>query len=392
MRILYHHRTLGDGAEGIHISEMVDALRRRGHEVQLAGPVSEPDTQLARRRSPWSRLSALLPDAAYELAEIAYNSVARTTLGRHVRRFRPDLIYDRYNTYSTAAIATGRAHGIPVLLEVNTIALERQTYEHHRLRMPALANRYERSICAGASHVFAVSTPLAHFLAVERGVDRRDLTVLPNGANPETFKPGASPRPAALTGVASQRIVIGFVGILRPWHGVDLFLQACVTLVQRGHDVHVLIVGDGPMEGALRRLASSAQIAERVTFTGRVAHRTVKDYVAAMDVAVSARATFYASPMKIIEYMAMARPVVAPAMTNIRDLIDDGENGLLFEPENTADLARKLEDLIVAPARRVELGRAARQKVEQLLNWDHNARIVEGVGQQLLRARRTQDG
>jgi len=383
LRILYHHRTLGDGAEGIHIREMVDALRRLGHEVRLVGPAGESNTQAARQRSRWSRVAAVLPDAAYEVAEIAYNGVARATLGREVRHFNPDIIYDRYNTYSTAAVSIGRAHGIPALIEVNTIAFERQTYEHHRLRMPSLANRYERSICAAASHVFAVSTPLARFLETKRGVETARLTVLPNGANPRTFNPDASRRLPEIAAAAASRIVIGLVGILRPWHGVDMFLQACMELMNRGRDVHVLIVGDGPMEPELRRLVAQARIADRVTFTGRVAHQAVKDCIASMDIAVSARATFYASPMKIVEYMAMGRAVVAPAMENIRDLIDDGRNGLLFEPERTDDLARRLEELIVAPARRIELGHAARRKVEEVLNWDRNARIVETIGRKL---------
>jgi glycosyltransferase involved in cell wall biosynthesis len=103
-----------------------------------------------------------------------------------------------------------------------------------------------------------------------------------------------------------------------------------------------------------------------------------------MDIAVSPRATFYASPMKILEYMAMGKAVVAPAMENIRDLIDDGRTGLLFVADDAADLAARLEELIQSPARRGALGAAARREVERARNWDANARIVAGKAEELL--------
>lgn len=384
MRILYHHRTLGDGAEGIHIVEMVKALRRLGCEVRVVGPVSEPQPQLVRQHSRWSAVARLIPEPAYELAEIGYNVLARRALARELRNFRPHVIYDRYNVYSTAAVAVARTDRVPVLLEVNTIAYERTAYEHHRLRMPALAARYERWICNTADHVFAVSTPLARVLIDQRHVDASHITVLPNAADPETFHPSVSPADVRARLNLGNRIVVGFVGILRPWHGVDMFVDAIVTLRQHGRDVHGLIVGDGPMEETLRRRCGEAGIADRVTFTGRVSHEDVRHYIAAMDVAISPRATFYASPMKILEYMAMGKAVVAPAMQNIRDLIDDGRTGLLFATDDREDLVRRVEELILSPARRQGLGAAARREVEESRNWDANARIVARRAEQLL--------
>jgi glycosyltransferase involved in cell wall biosynthesis len=389
LRILYHHRTLADGAEGIHIREMVRALRRLDHKVHVAGLVGEPHEEVSRRSSRWARVARLVPAVAYECAEIGSNVVSRASLMRAVRRFRPDVIYDRYNVYSTAAIAVGLAHQVPVLLEVNTIAYERIAYEHHQLRMPAVASRYEQWICRAAAHVFAVSTPLGRVLVDGCGVDPARLTVLPNGADPVTFRPDVSGVQTRRRLGIGGRVVLGFVGILRPWHGLDLLLEAVVALLARRHDVHALIVGDGPLEAQLRRLAVESCIADRVTFTGRLPHETVRDYVAAMDIAVSPRATFYASPMKILEYMAMGKPVVAPAMDNIRDLIDDGRTGLLFEPDDSRDLVSRIEELIASPERRQAIGVAARRDIEQRLNWSANARVVTATAERLVSERQT---
>lgn len=385
LRILYHHRTLADGAEGVHIREMVRALRRLGHDLRIAALVGEPAEDRPRQESRWGQVSRLLPAAAYELAEIGYNVVGRRALDRAAREFKPDFIYDRYNSFSTPALHVARAHGVPLILEVNApVAYERTAYENKRLWMANLAVRYERHICTSADHVFVVSTPLGRFLINERGVDRHRLTVLPNGANAETFRPEVSGSPVRAALGLGERIVIGFVGILRPWHGVDMLIDALPTLRSRGHDLHLLIVGDGPIEGELQARAEALGVRDRVTFTGRLAHQKVRDHVAAMDVAVSPKATFYASPMKILEYMALAKPVIGPAMDNIRDLIDDGRTGILFEPDDAAALTARLDALLASPERRLSIGLAARHEIERRLNWDRNAAMVVDRAGELL--------
>ena len=390
MKILYHHRTLADGAEGIHIREMVAAFRALGHEVRVAALVGEPRGSSPVRKSRWTGVSHLLPASLYEFAEIGYNAIGRASLARAIREFQPDAVYDRYNSYSTAAITAARAGRVPVVLEVNApVAYERVAYENKPLRMAGLAVRYERWICSSADHVFAVSSPLARFLVNERSVPQHRVTVLPNGANPATFQPARDDAPFRERLGLSGRVVAGFVGILRPWHGLDLLVEATRLLAPRYPDLHLLIVGDGPIELELRRAVDAAGLRDRVAFTGRVAHADIAHYVGAMDFAVSPKATFYASPMKILEYMAVGKAVIAPAMDNIRDLLSDGRTGLLFEPDNAADLARTMEEAIRSEERRRSIGEAARRAIEQRLNWEHNAREVVETVERLLTRRGT---
>src|SRR5688572_18242056 len=191
MRILYHHRTMADGAEGIHIREMVLALRGLGHDVAgvaLAGDPTEPN---AANSSGVDRLRRLIPAFAYEVAELGYNVLGYRRIARAIRMFRPDVIYDRYNSYSTAAVRAARRTGLPLLLEVNApVAYERSVYEHLELRLPRLARRYERKIFEGADRIFVVSTPLKRHLVETIGIEARKILVLPNGADPNVFIPG----------------------------------------------------------------------------------------------------------------------------------------------------------------------------------------------------------
>ncbi|MGH9361115.1 MAG: glycosyltransferase family 4 protein, partial [Thermoanaerobaculia bacterium] len=189
MRILYHHRTLGDGAEGIHVKEMVNAFRRLGHEVKVAALIGEATDSSSRKQRRWTRLARLMPGFVYELGELAYNLKGYATLGRELQAFRPDFIYDRYVSYNYSAVGLGRKHRVPVILEVNSpYSSQRQTFDE-KVYFKGLIRRFERRICRDASRVIVVSTPLKSFLA-SIGVPAERIVVMPNGVDPEAFHPG----------------------------------------------------------------------------------------------------------------------------------------------------------------------------------------------------------
>jgi glycosyltransferase involved in cell wall biosynthesis len=178
----------------------------------------------------------------------------------------------------------------------------------------------------------------------------------------------------------ADNMVVGFCGVLRPWHGVEMLVEAVAGYLP--DHAHVLLIGDGPSANAVMELARALGLEDRVHVTGRIPHSEMAAHLAACDITVSPRATFYASPMKIVEYMAAGRAVVAPRMRNIEDLVDDGRTGLLFEPESVKSLGEVLARLAAEPGLRNSLARSARQQVEARLDWRKNAeRIVEIAGE-----------
>lgn len=389
LRILYHHRTLGDGAEGIHIRAVVDAWRESGHEVEVAaliGPENDPNAPSAAAER-WARVKRRIPRALYEWCEIGYNAVGLTRILRAGRRFRPGLIYGRYVAFDASAVIAARLLGVPVVVEANApLAFERARYE--TLRHPRLARWFERRILSAADLVVAVSTPLRrHF---ERtGVPAAKIRVLPNGADPRRFRPEIDGTEVRRQHGLEGAVVVGFSGSLRDWHGVDLLLEAVARAAARAPALKALIVGDGPLREDLEREARDPRLAGRVAFAGRVAHDAMPAHLAAMDVPVSPRATFYASPMKVLEYMAMGRATVAPRMGNLEDLIEDGRDGLLFLPESVDDLAGALTRLALDGGLRRDLGRAAREKVVRERSWGAcAAKVLEWVGELPGRERR----
>jgi glycosyltransferase involved in cell wall biosynthesis len=374
MRILYHHRTLGDGAEGIHVSSMVAAFRELGHQVSVSALIGSQTNVATARTKLLTRVRRFVPRALYELMELGYSVVGARSLERAVRDFRPDVIYERYILFNYAGVRTARRAGIPLILEVNApLAHERAAYE--QLTFKGLARRSERDVCSRADLVVVVSTPLKQYL-VEQGVPAGRIVVIPNGADPTVFHPDDQARAAirARYGIPADALVIGFTGILRPWHGLDLLVRAAAALkAARGSEAYLLIVGDGPSRATIEQLAGELGIRDRLVITGRVPHGEIPRHVAAFDIGVSPHATFYASPMKVPEYMAAGIAVVAPRMPNLEDLVADGVTGLLFEAGNADALAAALQQLCADGRRRAAIARAARTAILEQRTWRHVA-------------------
>ena len=377
MRILYHHRTLGDGAEGIHIREMVKAFRALGHEVRVIGPTGEIQAQPSRKSRILERIKRMIPHALYELLELSYTGYCFLKTAQAIRSFKPDFIYDRYIIFNAGAVLAGRAFRVPVCLEVNApLAKERSIEPDERLVFQKLASWMEGWICANATETIVVSTPLKDYLE-SIGVPRGKCIVMANGVDPERFSP--RPRNEALLGelgIPAGALVVGFTGILRPWHGLELLIDAAASMVKRGRRIFLLIVGDGPYRSSLEGRIAELGISACVRITGRLPHEKVPEYVSLFDVAVSPRATFYASPMKVIEYMALGKPVVVPRTPNFLDIIDEGVNGVTFEDGSAAALEKALADLSDSPGACKDLGAKSRRKVESRLNWRWNATEV----------------
>jgi glycosyltransferase involved in cell wall biosynthesis len=284
-----------------------------------------------------------------------------------------DLVYKRHALLDLGVSAAARRASVPLVLEVNTAYSAPSVRRFEPIRLLRMATAAERHALRTATLVVAVSTPLATYL---RELAGRDLPVLvlPNGANPELFDPAIADAAGTRARYGLDgRFVVAWAGVLRDWHGVDVLIQALAPM----RDAHLLIIGDGPARARVEQLAKDQGLAERLTITGRVPHAAVPRHLAAADAAVAAAdRTGFASPMKVIEYMAMALPVVAPRLPNLGDIIEHDRTGLFFTDGDARDLNRCLDALKSAAGLRKRLGDAARAEVTTRLNWRRNAAAV----------------
>ncbi len=375
MKILYHHRTLAKDGQNVHIEELVGAFRRAGHRVRVVGPAAHQKSAFGSDNGAANWIRSKLPAAVGELLELGYSALAFYRLLKACRAFKPDVIYERYNLFLLSGAWLRWMTGLPLFLEVNApLAEERRLNTGLSLRR--LAGWCERAVWCAADVVLPVTHVLANHV-IEAGVDPRRIEVLPNGIDQKHFAAGtSSARVREAYGLAGK-VVIGFTGFLREWHGLPAIVEVVKELKAQGYALHFLVVGDGPGRRALEGAAKAAGIEDCITITGVVHRHDIPAHVAAFDIAVQPKATEYASPLKLFEYMALGRAIIAPDQSNLREILTHGENALLFAPDDTASLSQALSRLILDTPLRERVGAAAAQTVRDLdLTWDGNARKI----------------
>ncbi|WP_149537285.1 glycosyltransferase family 4 protein [Siccirubricoccus phaeus] len=372
MRILYSHRIQSRDGMSVHLDSLVAALRAEGHEVLVVGPAAYAEASFGGE----SRLTALvrrkLPGFAAELAELAYSIPAYFRLARAARAFRPEAVYERYNLFFLSGALLARRLQLPFLVEVNApLAEERARFGG--LALGALARWTERFVWRAADRALPVTEVLAGHLRAA-GVAPARILVVPNGIDLAEFPAPAPPAPKPV-------VTLGFVGFVRDWHGLDAVVRAIAGF--RGNvPLELLVVGEGPARPGLEKLAAELGIADRVRFTGLQGREAIPDLVAGFDIALQPAAVAYASPLKVFEYMAAGRAIVAPDQPNLREVLADGETALLFAPETPGAMWAAVERLARDPALRARLGAAARAAVlARDLTWAGNARRVAALFQ-----------
>ena len=379
MNILYHFRTQGTGAEGVHIAGIATAFERLGHRVIFSSPTGvDPRTTAGtnpfaekKRRSFFARLAAYAPAPVFELLEIAYNAVSYSRNRAALTRENCTLIYERHAFFLCATAFLAQRRRIPLVVEVNELAGDERVRADPWL-LP-LARLADRLIFRRASLIVAVSPHLQRRIAA-LGIAPEKILVLPNAVSAESLDTPNDGAPIRARHHCSDAVVIGFVGWFVPWHRLDNLLTQFAALATA--DTHLMLVGDGPFREALAAQAAALDIADRVIFTGSVPHAEIPAHLAAMDICVVPHSNEYRSPIKLFESMARARATVAPRTEPIAQVITDGVNGLLFDPQNPASLREALQHLISSPSLRVQLGAAALATIREHHTWDRNAATV----------------
>lgn len=352
------------GAKGcsVHVQEVLRVLVRRGDDVhvvttRVGGPpppgldtVTVHPLTLPAGRTAAEREGDLV-DADARAAVLVADLLAGA----------PDaLVYERYALFGCGAQETAHRLGVPAVLEVNA-PLPVEQARHRSLTDVAGADERTGRALRAATRVVAVSTPVADW--VRSVADVADLRVVPNGVDLARFTPAA-----ARTG---EPLTIAFVGAFRPWHGVDLLVEAAGRLAALpGPAFALLLVGDGPSRAAA--LARAAELGVAVRAPGAVAPDRVPAELATADVACAPypAGRAYFSPLKVAEYLACGLPTVAAAVGDLPVSYADGTELLLTAPGDLDALTAALQRVRTDPVLRVALARDGRRAVVERFGWD----------------------
>ncbi|HEV8378372.1 MAG TPA: glycosyltransferase family 4 protein, partial [Tepidisphaeraceae bacterium] len=278
-----------------------------------------------------------------------------------------DIVYERYSLWSFAAMEFAASTSATAILEVNAPLVDEQA-DHRVLVDRAAAEAVARRVFSAADALIAVSPQLADYLNHEPAARGR-VHVIPNGVNPRRFPDGLKPsfpNPARF-------FTVGFVGSMKPWHGLPSLIAAFDRIHQKHADTRLLIVGNGKAKNELQTTLASRDLLSEVHFTGSVDADQIPGLLASMDVAVAPyppMQNFYFSPLKVYEYMAGGRAIVASNIGMLSTLIEDGVNGLLCPPGDLDALAEAVARLKHDGDLRIRLGQAARQTVLNTYTWE----------------------
>ncbi len=381
MKILYHHRTRSKDGQYVHIEEMIHALRTQGHEVIVVAPAAMEKSDFGSDGGLVARLKQHLPRFIYELMEFAYSLLAYWRLSAAVRAHHPDMLYERYNLMQPAGVWIKRRYGLPLLLEVNAPLFDERV-RYGGVTLKALARWSEHYAWRNADFVLPVTKVLSAMIA-QTGVSAERIVVIPNGINGERFSSGVDTAAAKRARGLEGWLVLGFTGFVRDWHGMDKVIDFIADEGRR-MNCHLLVVGDGPARVTLEQQSQSLGVADHVTFTGVIGRDDIAGYVSAFDIALQPAVVAYASPLKLFEYLALGRAVIAPSQPNICEILRDGDNALLFDPADPTALVGAIRRLVEDAALRERLARRAGETIaEQNLTWAGNARRVVELAERL---------
>jgi glycosyltransferase involved in cell wall biosynthesis len=226
--------------------------------------------------------------------------------------------------------------------------------------------------------VVALSEALADRM-LSWGVDAEKITVVPNAVDTDRFKPLEPDESLRRELELGDSLVVGFVGSLQEYEGLDLLVEAASRLSAQGVKITVLIVGDGRSLGKLAASVRAHRVGEQVKLLGRVPFEEVSRYYSIFDVCAFPRKDYEVCklipPLKILEAMAMAKPVIVSDLAPLLEMVTPGKTGLAFRVGNAASLAEALASLAEDSEARKEIGRQGRNWVSENRSWRRIAKL-----------------
>ena len=374
MRILQisSARSLGGGER--HVADLANALAERGHEVYAAlvprSPLCEELYALPEKNLFTLRLrNALDFGSALELARL-------------VRKHRIEIVHAHMaRDYTLAALAAERASNGAQLVITRHVLFP--------------LHRFHRFALARVARVVAVSEAVARAINAQRLFPAHKISVVANGIDMKRFDATARARRRATfrksAGIAVSRRLVGTLGEIKPLKGQEDFLRAAAIIARRFVDVDFIIAGDdtsrtGEHRARVERLIAELDLGGRVHLTGWV--KTPASLLSALDVFVSASHT-ESFGLTIVEAMASGTPVVATATAGAREIIEDGETGLLVPVRDGAALVYAITKLLEDVQEQTRLGARASRVARERFSLDRMVDQTERIYREVLSADET---
>ena len=298
-----------------------------------------------------------------------------------------DILYERFWILASGGLIISQKLGIPIIYEVNGDIVEE--YHQQGLQLSsiqwAVIHLITRYMFKTAGQVVSVSQTLKEKIISRYRLNNNNVSAIENGARVDLF---ADPDQDEIVSLRlnyelGDNLTIIFVGTFKPWHGIDLLVDAFSEVTKSHLNVKLILVGDGPLMPEIEKQVAELHLGDRVIFTGLVEHHKVPAILNIADIAVLnpkvSGASSAQSPLKLYEYMAAGKAIIAPKISNVERVIKDRESGLLVSPDNLEALKAALIELLDDEQMREQLGQAARQQAIENHSWSQTVSEIEAI-------------
>jgi glycosyltransferase involved in cell wall biosynthesis len=406
MNILYYDRFSPESMSSIHVYEVLGNLSRLGHNViffNANSPMLRTATEEKHGLSKIQRLKAFLKSlpiygllkgeilVCFLLFREIFIFLSALIIVVRLRR-SIDVIYRRHNLINSEYILSG-LFGIPTVKEVNGIIADESRTAGRGDRLSLwLIDRIERASMPRADKIIVVTSKLKDVLRDDYNVPEDRIIVIWNGANTDLFKPMDSRDARRELGLSQDSNYVLYVGSLSLWQGVEYLIKSAPLVLTDCPDTRFLVVGDGAMKEQLIALTKQLGVNDKFDFAGFVYYERVPLYVNASNVCVAPFTASFRnkrtglSPLKLCEYLACERPVVASSISGL-EFVESYEAGILVPPESAEKLSDAIVMLLRSPELREKMGRNGRKFVVENRSWESASKKVAEVCQQAVEAR-----
>jgi glycosyltransferase involved in cell wall biosynthesis len=325
-----------------------------------------------------SRLPPVARTAAGDLRAVATGTRPVGAL-RIAPADRYSVVLQFHRRFERAGLRASRRLGAPLVLRVE--AIETREEDSWGVRRPGFRRFVEWAgevpFFRAADLIVPVSREVDDQLAAFV-TDPARRFVLPNGVDTDEFAPGeADPELLKVIGVQG-RLVIGWIGGFRPFHGLEMVRDVAVGLAQRVPNAVICLIGSGPLKRGLQDAQSALP---NLRVLPAVPHAEIPRWIRAFDICLllAGPGPFHYSPLKLREYMACGRAIVAPSVGEIQSIVTDGGDAVVVPPNDPSAVVRAVDLLARDREWRSRLGVTARHSAERRESWSARATALRAV-------------
>lgn len=293
-------------------------------------------------------------------------------------RYHPDILYSRHSLFSFTPPVIAKILRIPLIVEMNGLIMD-EIHVAKNSHFEMIVAKWSETInCTAAWRIVAVTHSIKTTL--EGRYQRDDILVIPNGANTALFRPMDMEISRTYLSLDTHARYVCFVGNLAAWQGVEYIVRAAPDVLRVHPDIRFLIVGDGTLKNELIELTRQYHVSGAFIFTGSVVYDNVPLYINASEICLVPKKPIQSgySPLKLYEYMACSKPVIA-TRTDGFEILENVQAGILINPENSGEIQNAICTLIENSSLREQMGARGRAYVEKNHSWSRVAQKVYRV-------------